>query len=211
MKKLFLVVAMLLFSTAAFADATTGVFPIQITIPAATTVKFVVSEVTPGNPPTFTPHTGNFLNFDTSGVDFSAANGTYLPKKFWAIDVAPTDAAGVPAPGNYGSISFTYSANVVPAGQPATEGLNNRGTFTAVKVSGVTGAQSETTLQKAALGANHPNLTQADINGGFLRVYVGGATGETTGPNQVDGTKPFSLGDKPGVYTGTLTITATLI
>lgn len=211
MKKLFLALVMLLSSSVAFAASTTGVFPIQITIPAATTVAFKVSEVTPGSPPTFVSHTGNFLNFDNSGTNFSVANGTYLPKTFWAIDIAPTDAAGTPAPGNFGSISFTYSSNVVPAGQAATEGLNNRGTFTLVKVSGQTGAQTETTLQKAALGASHANITQSDIDGGFARVYVGGATGETEGPNAVPGTKPFSLGDKPGVYTGTLTITATLL
>lgn len=210
MKKILLTIGLLLSSSIAFAS-TSGVFPIQLTLPAATTVKFVVSQVTPGSPPTFVEHGGNFLNFDTAGLDFSSANGTYLPKKFWAIDVAPTDAAGVPAPGNYGSISFTYSSNVVPSGQPATEGLNNRATFTAVKVQGATDSQTETTLQKAALGASHTDLTQADVDGGFLRVYVGGATGETEGPNFVTGTKPFTLGDKPGTYTGTLTITATLL
>lgn len=208
MKKVILTLILLFSSTLAFAD--TGIFPIQLTLPAATNVKFIVSEVTPGTTPGFVEHPGNFLNFDDGGLNFSATNGTYLPRKFYAIDVAPTDAEGVPAPGNYGSISFVYSNNVVPAGQLLTEGLNNRATLTAVKVVGATGTQTESILERSALGASHTNLTQTDVDGGFLRVYIGGATGEI-GANEVPGTKPFTLGDKPGVYTGTLTITATLI
>ena len=212
MKKFLLTLFCLLLSVPAFAASSSGVFPIQFTLPAATTVKFVVSEVTPGAQPVFTAHTGNFLDFDAAGVGpkYLSGPGIWVADHFWAIDVAPTDAAGTPAPGNYGSISFAYSGQVVPAGQDINEGLNNRATLTAVKVSGVTGSQTEAPLRKGALGASVVNLVNSDVAGGFLRVYIGSATGET-GVNEVVGTKPFTNGDKPGVYTGTLTITATLI
>ena len=213
MKKLLIAFLFLLMPIVAFAQtSTSGVFPIQLTLPAATTVKFVVSEVTPGAQPVFTEHVGNFLNFDGAGVGakYLSGPGIWVADHFWAIDVAPTDAAGTPAPGNYGSISFAYSAQVVPTGQPMDEGLNNRATLVAVKVIGATGSQTEAPLRKGALGANVASLTNSDVAGGFLRVYVGSATGET-GANEIVGTKPFTNSDKPGIYTGTLTITATLI
>lgn len=209
MKKLFIltVLAVAFMGKMAFAAA----FPITATIPAATTVNFVVSEVTPGATPVFTSHAGLNLNFATAGtgMSFDATNGIWVGSRFFAIDLAPSTAAGVPAPGNYGSVSFAYSANVVPAGQSATEGLNKRGTLTAVRVNG---DASETKLRSGALGNTFTNLTNTDIAGGFLRVYVGLATGEAVGGVPVvPGSVPFTNADKPGTYTGTLTITATLV
>lgn len=184
-------------------------FPITATIPAATTVKFVVSEITPGPTPVFTDHPSFNLNFDTAGtgMSYDADNGIWVGSRFFAIDLATTKADGTPAPGTYGSISFSYGGQVVPAGQSATEGLNKRATLTAVRVNA---DATETTLRKGAIGNVFTSLTNPDVAGGFLRVYVGLATGET-GPAEVPGSVPFTNGDKPGTYTGTLTITATLI
>ncbi len=213
MKKLFLltVLAVALSASAAFAAA----FPITATIPAATTVKFIVSEITPavaGGNPIFASHPSLSLNFATagSGMKYDAANGIWAGDRFFAIDLAPVTSGDVPAPGTYGSVAFSYSANVVPSGQDATEGLNKRATLTAVKVVGT----SETELRKGAIGNTFSALSNADVAGGFLRVYVGLATGETavggTTP-LIPGSVPFTNADKPGTYTGTLTITATLV
>ncbi|MCB9757895.1 MAG: hypothetical protein H6753_05685 [Candidatus Omnitrophica bacterium] len=213
MKKLFLltVLAVALSASAAFAAA----FPITATIPAATTVNFIVSEVTPpataGGNPVFASYPSLNLNFATAGqgMKYDTKNGIWTGDRFFAIDLAPVTAGGVPAPGTYGSISFSYAANVVPAGQAATEGLNKRATLTAVKVVGTT----ETQLRNGAMGNTFSSLSNADVAGGFLRVYVGLATGETTtgGAPVVPGSVPFTNADKPGTYTGTLTITATLV
>lgn len=211
MKKLFLLTALAVavLGKAAFAAD----FPITATIPAATTVKFVVSEVTPGPTPVFVAHPSFNLNFDTAGtgMSFDAANGIWVGSRFFAIDLATTKADGTPAPGTYGSIAFSYGGNVVPAGQAANEGLNKRATLTAVRVNA---DATETQLRNGAVGNAFTNLTNADVAGGFLRVYVGLATGETTGTPpvpKVPGSVPFTNADKPGTYTGTLTITATLV
>lgn len=214
MKKLFLltVLAVALSASAAFAAA----FPITATIPAATTVNYVVSVVTPpatsGGNPVFASHPNLSLNFATAGtgMTYSAANGIWTGSRFFAIDLAPVTAAGVPAPGTYGTIDFSYSANVVPSGQAAAEGLNKRATLTAVKVVGTT----ETELRKGAIGNTFASLSNTDVAGGFLRVYVGLATGQTitgTSTPLIPGSVPFTNADKPGTYTGTLTITATLV
>ena len=208
MKRLFLltVLSVALSTSAAFAAA----FPITAAIPAATTVAFKVSEVTPGSPPTFADHNSFSLDFTASnGMQYDTVNNIWVAKKFFAIDLSPVTAQGVAAPGTYGSISFSYSANVVPAGQPANEGLNKRAGLTAVKVVGTT----ETQLRNGNIGSSFAPLADADVAGGFLRVYVGLSTGQLNAQNQpvVPGTVPFTNGDKPGTYTGTLTITATLV
>ena len=184
-------------------------FPITAKIPAATTVNFIVSEVTPGPTPVFVSHPSFNLDFSTAGtgMSYDAANGIWVGSRFFAIDLATVDGTGTPAPGTFGSISFAYAGQVVPAGQPATEGLNKRATLTAVRVNA---DETETSLRKGAVGNTFTSLTNADVAGGFLRVYVGLATGET-GANEIPGSVPFTNGDKPGTYTGTLTITATLI
>lgn len=216
MKKILLVTAMVLFGFGSMAAAqSVGTFPITATIPSATTVAFIVSQVTPGAVPVFTPQAGLNLNFNTagSGMQYDAVNGIWVGSRFFAIDLSPRDAANNPAPANYGSITFAYGSNVVPAGQPSTKGLNVKATLTAVRVEGATGSQTETpVITSRNIGGTLPSLTNADVTGGFLRVYVGLATGEEVGGFPVaPGSEPFTNGDKPGTYTGTLTITATLI
>lgn len=215
MRKLFLVLAFLLSSVVASfaANSSIGVFPMQVTIPSATSVNFVVSEV---EGTTFSSHPGNFLNWDTAGagMKYLTGPGIWAGSRFFAIDFSPSNGAN-PAPGNYGSISFTYSNQVVPVGQPIDEGLNKRATIAASKVVGPTGAQVETPVfsaQAVGVGAI-PTLSDGDVSGGFLRVYVGLSTGELDagGVPIAANSKPFTNGDKGGVYQGTLTITATLI
>lgn len=215
MKKLLLTFAVILFAAKA-ALATTAEFPLQVTIPSATQVNFVVSEVTPGTPPVFSPHAGNFLNWDTAGLGmkYLSGPGIWAGDRFFAIDFSPSDGTN-PAPGTYGTITFSYSGQVVPAGQPADEGLNKRATLTAVKVTGATGSQTETpVITSRAIGVGAiPSLNDSHVAGGFLRVYVGLSTGEESSPGVpvAANSKPFTNGDKGGVYTGTLTITATLL
>ena len=201
MKKLFLLTALavaVLGKSAFAAD-----FPITAVIPAATTVNFIVSEVTPGPTPAFAAHPGNNLTFD---MGYLSGPGIWVGKKFFAIDLSPANGAN-PAPGVYGSISFSYSGQTVPAGQAPAEGLNRRATLAAVRVNS---NATETVLLKGPIGSAFASLNNASVAGGFLRVYVGTATGET-GVNEILGSVPFTNADKPGTYAGTLTITATLI
>lgn len=212
MKKLLLALALTL-CLVGKAAATTADFPLQVTIPSATQVDFIVSEV---EGTAFTPHAGTFLNWDTAGagMKYLAGPGIWVGSRFFAIDFSPSDGTN-PAPGNYGSITFSYGSQVVPAGQPIDEGLNKRATIAANKVTGATGSQTETPVFPAqAVGVGViPSLDDSDVAGGFLRVYVGLSTGEVDaeGAPLAANSKPFTNGDKGGVYTGTLTITATLL
>jgi len=215
MKKLMLFVVLLV---AASVEVFAEQFPITANIPAATKVIFTVAQVTPGNTPVFANNGSLNLNFATAGegMKYDLANGVWAGSRFFAIDVAPATADNIPAPGNYGSITFSYGSNSVPAGQPADEGLNKRATFTAVRVQGGTGNQTETqviTTRAIGVGAI-PSLTNADVVGGFLRLYVGLSTGELQTGTQnpvAANSKPFTNADRPGNYTGVLTVTATLI
>lgn len=193
-------------STAALA-ASVGTFPIAVSIPAATSVTFNVAKVTgPVDKPFFEPNpTGNNLNFD---VTYNTASNIYLANEFFAIDLAPDGAA------TYSSITFGYSGQSNPSGQ--TDGLGVKATMTPVKVVGTT----ETALAGygVPLGGTLPTITNAQVAGGFLRVYVGLATGQLIGGAGADkddpripGSAPFTAADKVGNYGGTLKITATLV
>jgi hypothetical protein len=169
-------------------------------------VSFIVNKVTgPSNAPTFTANpNGNNLNF---GVTFNDANSIYLANESFAIDLAPNGVA------TYSSVTFSYTGETVPTGQ-TTGGLGTHAAITPVKVVG----NQETQLAGfgVRLGGTLPSITNAQVSGGFLRVYVGLVTGERTGPLLTDplkvpGSVPFSGADKTGDYGGTLKITATLV
>lgn len=209
MKKLFLLTVLMVALSARMAFAAD--FAITASIPAANTVNFIVSEVTPSDPPVFVSYPSTNLSFDTAGLGmkYLAGPNIWVGDHFFAIDLSPSDGTN-PAPGTYGSISFSYSAQVVPAGQPPGEGLNKRATLAAVKVNS---DATENLLRAGALGNSFTAITNSEVAGGFLRVYVGTATGELDTNNNplIPGSVPFTNADKPGTYTGTLTITATLV
>lgn len=201
MKKIILSVAgVLAFSSVALA-ASVGTFPISVTIPAATSVTFKVAKVVG------TTFTENGTNLDFT-VKYNTDVNAYLAEQYFAIDLAPNGAAA------YSSITFGYSGESKPAGQ--TDGLGVKATMTPVKVVGT----SETALAGygVPLGGTLPTITNDQVSGGFLRVYVGLATGELiggTGPDstnpKIPGSVPFVATDKVGSYGGTLKITATLV
>ncbi len=206
MKKIILSILSIFAFTTVASAASVGTFPISVNIPPATSVSFIVNKVTgPSNAPDFNANPdGNTLKFD---VSFNDTNSIYLAGESFAIDLAPNGVA------NYQSITFSYTGETVPAGQ-TNGGLGNHAAITPVKVVGIT----ETQLAGfgVRLGGTLPSITNADVAGGFLRVYVGLVTGERTGPLPTDplkvpGSVPFSGADKTGDYGGTLKITATLV
>lgn len=206
MKKLILVILFSLALAHSAIAASTGTFPIAVNIPPADSVNFIVNKVTgPSNAPTFvTNPDGKNLNF---GVTFNGQNSIYLANESFAIDLAPNGIA------NYSSVGFSYSSETNPTGQAANTGLSTHGTITPVKVVG----NQETQLAGfgVRLGGTLPSITNSQVAGGFLRVYVGLATGELVGgagtAAKIPGSVPFSGADRSGDYKGTLTITATLV
>ncbi len=206
MKKIILSVAgVLAFSSVALA-ASVGTFPIAVSIPAATSVTFNVAKVT-GSGPTLKFEKNPSENLDFT-VNYDTTNNIYLANQYFAIDLAPDGSA------TYSSITFSYTGETNPVGQ--TNGLGVKATMSPVKVVGST----ETALSGfgVRLGGTLPTITNDQVSGGFLRVYVGLATGETIGGTGADkndpkipGSAPFTAADKVGNYGGTFKITATLV
>ncbi len=202
MKKIILSIAGVLALSSVALAASIGTFPISVIIPAATSVTFKVAKVV-GT--TFTDNGSSNLNFS---VAYNTTANAYLAEQYFAIDLAPDGAA------SYSSITFGYSGQTNPVGQ--TDGLDKKATMTPVKVVGT----DETPLAGygVPLGGTLPTITNAQVSGGFLRVYVGLATGELIGGSGADagdpkipGSVPFVATDKIGNYGGTLKITATLV
>lgn len=165
-------------------------FFVTADIPEATDISFIVYKVTGNEFETL----GEITNLDFQ-LSFNSEFGIYLPDFFFAIDVAPQDGAGVP------SVLIEYTDTQNPNGG-ADNGLGAKAVGTAVRVEGT----EETTLAQDTLsGIDGTNIPARDIQGGFLRFYLGISTGEPGTPGV-----PFSNGDQPGSYEGTLTLTATI-
>ncbi len=215
MKKLviLLTLAILGMSTAAFAAATTpGVFDVSVQVPAATDITYIVSKVTPANAipwEVISSGSGAPLVWGTSDLKFDTDNKIWTGKHYFAIDLAPSlGVNGDPAAGNYGSVTFAFSDETVPAGQAAGNGLSKRAVLTAVRVTsaGDDPLPLRGPERLGLIGSLSP-ITQTNVAGGFLRVYVGLYTGSPA----VAGAVPPTNGDTAGSYGGKITISATLV
>lgn len=177
-------------------------FTVSATIPAATGVSITATKITG----TTWGSTVTALDFDPMTLDTD--NGVWLPDHFFAIDVAATGGAGAP------DVTAKYVEGSKPSGQ--TNGLGYKSLATFVKVTGPDDDQTET--QMTAHGPKKPlkdlsgggeQITDTEISGGFLRIYVGIFPGDDPDVTAAGG-EPFTNADQPGDYDGTLTITATV-
>ena len=179
------------------AGAATTSFVVSASVPAATGVSIVASQVN-STTNAFTPVAGTNLSFDP--LTFNTTNNIYLPNHFFAIDIGVTGGAGAP------NTTVTYTEGLNPNG--AGKGLGWHSAATFVRVEGATEVPLTTHGPKKLLkDLSSENITVAESTGGFLRVYAGILTGDATTPA---GGIPFSNADKPGAYNGTLVVTATV-
>ena len=200
--------ALLLSTGQAFAAVTSKTFSLQANIPAATGSNITAASVnaTTGVFTALAP-TVTTLSFNTgASVPFNVPNGIYAPNQFFAIDITGSGGAGNP------DVTFTYSGDVKPAGQ--LSGLGVKATATFVKVTGATGAQTETVLangKKRLIDLTGESVLKTAYSGGFLRVYLGIVTKDPTAtPLDPANSEPFTNADQPGAYSGTLLVSATV-
>jgi len=188
--------------------AGTADFFITATVPTAVDVGFTTSQVDPDTSVFTLIGTGD-QTMDFGTMTFDEGTGTFLPPHIYAVDVGPVDVAGDPAAGLVGTVTVGFAEDPHPNG--TGKGLGLKSTLTYVEVTGAPGAQTETVFNRKLLN-NVVSALPADFNAGFLRLYVGIYTGEvfTTFPVSTDG-EPFLTTDAPGPYTGTLTLSATLL
>ena len=206
MKKIVLSIAVLLGLTLIFTPASKADvvdFLVSATIPSASGVSIVATKVDSAS--NVFGATVTALNFDP--MVFDSQLGIFLPDHYFAIDVGVTGGAGSV------TVTVTYTEGAKPNGQ--TNGLGFKSTATFVKITGPENNQVETDLvshgPKKLLKdlAGGEQFTGAELNGGFLRTYVGIFPGDDQAILN-EGGEPFTNSDVPGDYDGTLTITATV-
>lgn len=164
------------------------------------------------------------LNFDPLVLKAFTASGTevqvgdpqakfliFLSDHFYSIDMAYTYGGGAAIT----RILFEYT-DVSP---PQTAGLGSKATATFVRKYFANGAEApETINDRTAPGklllsnAGGTIISLSQLNGGWLRVYVGLVTKNPALPagdvELLSSTTPFVPGDAPGTYEGRITITS---
>jgi len=198
-----IIAVMFMFLQAGAAFAVQRAFTVQASVPAATGVAINASSVTvAGN--VFTPlsSSATLLNFDT--MTFNTQYGVWRPDHYFAIDVGTIGGGG-----NVTTI-VTYSEGANPNG--TGHGLGYKAQATFQKVTLVGGDQQEssiTAIGKKRLGAltGGVTVTPAQITGGWLRVYLGVATGDLA---EAADSEPFTNADKSGTYDGIITFSSTV-
>jgi hypothetical protein len=193
----------------------TGVNPValKVTVPPGTDVppESYTWASTPSATLSFDPMTlFTFPQQDTTKPPFL----TFLPDHFYSIDMAYTYGTGAAIT----QMSFAFTATE-PAGQPVGHGLGVKATasFVRKRIDPVTGSEATEAatdrINKVLLrDVSTVGVQLTDLNGGWLRVYVGVVTkdpGLPVGDIEKTATaEVFSPGDIAGAYTGTLTISS---
>ncbi|MCD4779416.1 MAG: hypothetical protein K8S27_02555 [Candidatus Omnitrophica bacterium] len=180
-------------------------FTVAAEVPVATSATFSVSRVTnAGN--TWTAH-GTNLDFGALVLVDVAAAGDPPQYVFLADDVFYAIDIGSNGVGNP-DIDISYLDTANPNGTPGDNtGLEVHGSVSWAQV-----IQGTPDTVNVLGGSNYGTtnsvsgeITDESIATGFFRVMVGMATGdEIYGP-----LAPFSPADAAGIYSGTLTLTAT--
>ena len=178
-------------------------FPVSATVPAATGISIIATEVDAASN-VFGAQV-NALNFDP--LVYDDANGIYLPDHYFSIDVGATGGAGSP------DVNVTYVEGSKPVGQ--TNGLGWKTIATFVKITGTPGNEVQTDMvahgpKQLLKDLAGETITDTELSGGFLRLYVGVFPGDDQDIISAGG-EVFSNADKAGGYNGTLTVTATVI
>ncbi|MBF0490835.1 MAG: hypothetical protein HQL15_09545 [Candidatus Omnitrophica bacterium] len=207
--KLFLVGVLIVgapgLSLAATGNAT---FTVSATVPAPTSVSINAVSINATGTPVLTPVTGTALSLDP--LAFSAVNQIYLPDHYFAINVG---AAGGSAASTVVTLSYTEGSNPNNVAGGSTFGLGWKTVGTFAKELGTT----ETILtghgtngKKLIKDLSGETVTAAELGSGTFRLYLGIVTDNSAGAPVPPGAQTFSNSDKPGSYTGSLLVSATV-
>ncbi len=191
---------------------------LSATIPAATGIGMTVSKIVGDNP--WVVVAGHDLSFDPmTFIPGTALDPVeiYLPDHFFALDFGAINNLGSPAPGA-ANITFAYTEGANPNGPAGGHGLGWKSTATFMKVRGaietplVSHGGTGKMMLKDMLAPAGTTVPNAEIAGGFLRVYLGIVTkDEAQDIADPDASEPFTNGDVGGSYTGQLAVTAVML
>ncbi len=187
--------SLFLFSQAAMAVSTT--YNVTASVPAGSGVSMAVNTVT-GT--TFTPVSGTTLTY--GALQFNTTTKVFLAPNYFTIDVANI-GAGSP------NTTITYVAGTVPTGATSSLGSNSSIAFDKEVFTSSSTPPAETLISGPAILANVSglNIPSASTAGGWLRMYMGICTGNTS--TDPSGCTPFKSTDAVGAYKGQLTVSAT--
>ncbi|MCK5014954.1 MAG: hypothetical protein KAS66_14170 [Candidatus Omnitrophica bacterium] len=218
MKKLLLTIGLMLVATLIFTPLSIAQvtdeasFDITVDVPPATGINIVAVQVI-GSSFGTTPVTA--FDFGFVSGDFNTGLGIWLPAHSYAIDVGVTGGGGTT------DITMTYVEGNSPLNQPSdkTMGYKTVATFFTVTGGPAPADQTTTLLSVPGLGSKTllknligtgAGISGLSLNGGFFRSLIGIYPGDDTTIN-TDGGTPFTNSDLSGSYTGTLTVSATVI
>ncbi|MBF0485667.1 MAG: hypothetical protein HQL16_04030 [Candidatus Omnitrophica bacterium] len=185
-----------------FAASLTKNFAVSATIPLTSSISINASSIN-STTKAWTAVTGTALSFDP--MTFNTTNGIFLPDHFFAIDAASSGTTGAP------TVTMTYVEGTNPNGTGHGLGWKTSASFWKVTGSGTATTETGLTLGRKMLkDLAGTTVAPTDITGGWLRMYVGINTGDSTAvPPFTTDMEVFSNADKAGTYTGTLSVTAT--
>lgn len=194
MKKTVICMAILAVAVLAGVNSFADEFSVSVKIPAANTANFEVFKITdPNDFPTDPIDTINLV-FTTH---FDPEFNTFLGNEYYAINVAPLGGSGAV------NVQVNYSDVTWPTDQLVKLGGKGKLTAVAVKVSDNT---EVSLLAKSLIESEGQTVLASSIpTGHYMRFYVALADGTEPGSMNVE---PFTSGDKPGDYIGTLILTA---
>jgi hypothetical protein len=192
----------LLQSAAVWASTTT--FTVSATVPTATGVSIGVDSVN-ATTNVFTALAAGTTALSFDPMTLNTTSNIYVPNVYYALNFGVTGGAGTP------DVTVVYTEGANPNG--TTNGLGYKATATFAKevVTGTSTTETITALGKKRLidltgTVGHEAYT--NITGGYLRIYLGIWTGSTTAPADPTNGQPFTAGDAPGLYSGSLLVTS---
>jgi len=196
--------SLLLFSQAAMAQTN---YTVSAAVPLAGGTNIAVEQVmgTGSSSSDYSSVSGGTITYQP--LTWDAANHVYQGANYFTFDVTAN-----------GSGSVATTVKWTEGTQPANA-INKLGTNSSVKFAKETFVSSSSTTESAISGpfvlsnATNTAITSGQVSGGWLRVYMGLCTGNTSSANgAVDpaGCKTFGANDPHGSYTGTLSFTSTV-
>lgn len=146
------------------------------------------------------------LDFDP--MELNSQTGVFESAVFYTVDAKSSgDGAGDP------QVTVNYIEGNIPQGQ--TDGLGHKATAAFTKVTFPNNIETITDLnaqgpKKLLKDVNNQLVTDTELEGGFLRVFVGVFLGDDQNLINAGGS-PFTAADQIGTYTGTLQVTGSVI
>ena len=206
----FVLVGLFIFSQSGLVMAATAsqTYQTSATVPVASAVSIQAFSVNATGTPVFTSMGSNTsLNFDP--MTFNTTTQIYVPNNYYAINVGP--GAGGGSGSVSATITYTEGANPNNVSGGTTHGLGYKTVATFVKTVGSTetvmGAHPKTKLIDMIGGVN---ISTTDTAGGTFRMYLGVETNPTAA-GEPAGVEVISAADRPGNYTGSVLISATVV